>query len=819
MPLISRIVAGIFLLLATRVTAPGQSGQTYVLAMRGDHTPDGQDTIETPGSFALANTGAVFFAHLTNANVSALFSTTVAGKAEILRVGNNVPGAGTIFGLAGNLWMNRQAQAVVYAVVTDGNGANHDALLTGSMPANVRPVAVADQTVPDGYGQFGGFGAGTLNDAGHVAFWGSIKNGGGPLISTNGIFIGHPNGTLTEIVRSTQSAPGETNPFYSLGGPVLINSTGQACFTGEVNDAHFGTPYDSGVFRASSSLDMVKLARSYDPAPGTGFLLGNFTIGSINNAGAVSFFSYLIDSSGTFKGRGLFKSASSGPVTTIAYSGQTVSTALGQYTDFDNTLGINNAGHVAYVGYFAKGSTKGSGVFLGDGISQRLLVRNNQVAPGGATFTGFALARANDTGTVAFTAQLNKSSQYNGIFLTDGIETLKVAQVGDVVNGTPIYQLGFDPKAFNDLRQVAYQTLDSTGTDFRIYLFAPALKWRTNGDGNWDDAVNWTVSLVPATYNDVNVIPTTGGRVAGPAADVTVRSLTIGAGTSGSADFALRSGIVTVTNGVTVAPLGKLSGSGRLVGNVVNQATVGPGNSPGTITVQGNYTQASTVMLEVEIAGPAAASYDSLAITGNATLGGTLRLTPLGNALEQLSSTSSLEVVTTAGTITGAFSNAANGARVTTTDGLASFQVNYAAHSVVLSDFVAVDSDSDGLPDYWMQQYFGHIAHVAGDNSQATDDADGDGMTNIEEYVAGTDPTKATNAFRVALSFAGNTLSISFPTVLGRTYSIETSSQLDAPIWSPVVVAVAGDGTTRSISLGSPSPSDGPRFYHASVSR
>lgn len=54
--------------------------------------------------------------------------------------------------------------------------------------------------------------------------------------------------------------------------------------------------------------------------------------------------------------------------------------------------------------------------------------------------------------------------------------------------------------------------------------------------------------------------------------------------------------------------------------------------------------------------------------------------------------------------------------------------------------FVFVDSDSDGLPDSWELQYFGSTtAGAAGGNS------DGDSLTNLQEYLLGTNPL-STNA-------------------------------------------------------------------------
>ena len=48
-----------------------------------------------------------------------------------------------------------------------------------------------------------------------------------------------------------------------------------------------------------------------------------------------------------------------------------------------------------------------------------------------------------------------------------------------------------------------------------------------------------------------------------------------------------------------------------------------------------------------------------------------------------------------------------------------------------------VDSDGDGLPDWWEMLYFGNL------NQGANDDPDGDGITNLQEYLEGRNPTKS----------------------------------------------------------------------------
>ena len=76
---------------------------------------------------------------------------------------------------------------------------------------------------------------------------------------------------------------------------------------------------------------------------------------------------------------------------------------------------------------------------------------------------------------------------------------------------------------------------------------------------------------------------------------------------------------------------GTLKGTGTVQGDVVNAGTVAPGNSPGFLNVTGNYTQTSTGVLELEIAGrnPNTPEYDRLRVTGSATLDGTVRVSLL----------------------------------------------------------------------------------------------------------------------------------------------------------------------------------------------
>ncbi|MCW3834700.1 autotransporter domain-containing protein [Sphingomonas canadensis] len=103
------------------------------------------------------------------------------------------------------------------------------------------------------------------------------------------------------------------------------------------------------------------------------------------------------------------------------------------------------------------------------------------------------------------------------------------------------------------------------------------------------------------------------------------------------------------TTNVSVGGNAVLDGTGRIVGTLTNNGTVAPGNSIGTLTVQGNYVHNGNSVLEIEFDG--AGNIDLLDVTGNATInGGTLRFVSIGAAEGQGGT-----FLRTGGTLTGTF--------------------------------------------------------------------------------------------------------------------------------------------------------------------
>ena len=78
---------------------------------------------------------------------------------------------------------------------------------------------------------------------------------------------------------------------------------------------------------------------------------------------------------------------------------------------------------------------------------------------------------------------------------------------------------------------------------------------------------------------------------------------------------------------VLVGTGGTLAGNGTINGHVFNLGgTVGPGLSPGTMTINGDFHLGSGGTLDLEIGGLTAGLYDQLLVSGNVFLDGTLNL-------------------------------------------------------------------------------------------------------------------------------------------------------------------------------------------------
>ena len=124
----------------------------------------------------------------------------------------------------------------------------------------------------------------------------------------------------------------------------------------------------------------------------------------------------------------------------------------------------------------------------------------------------------------------------------------------------------------------------------------------------------------------------------------------------------------------------------------------------------------------------------------------------------------------------------------------------------------------DGIPDYWMLNYFGHAAPQSADLSRATDDADGDRLNTLQEYLAGTNPKLASSAQRITYVAPGT---IQFQAKAYELYEVLGSTNLTT--WTRVTAHQPTNASlavrtalpqTNITAVISNLPTSGPRVFY-----
>ena len=126
----------------------------------------------------------------------------------------------------------------------------------------------------------------------------------------------------------------------------------------------------------------------------------------------------------------------------------------------------------------------------------------------------------------------------------------------------------------------------------------------------------------------------------------------------------------------------------------------------------------------------------------------------------------------------------------------------------------AVDTDMDGIPDYW-ENLFGMNPHVPGN---ALLDPDGDGFNNLQEFLAGSNPHDAADPTIILGTRASDgDFFFTFKSVAGRTYHIEYADGFNAPTWLPFGTDITASGPTTEVPDVGVIAGQSSRFYRARV--
>jgi hypothetical protein len=129
----------------------------------------------------------------------------------------------------------------------------------------------------------------------------------------------------------------------------------------------------------------------------------------------------------------------------------------------------------------------------------------------------------------------------------------------------------------------------------------------------------------------------------------------------------------------------------------------------------------------------------------------------------------------------------------------------------------AADSVGDGIPNAWRAAHFGGSGTTTNSSSCAACDPDHDGLTNLQEFLAGTDPNNAASALHIGLPAKnGADVIVSFPSVSGIIYRVEVRSDITGGNW--IVLADQIVGTGGVIQVADPGAALLPKsFYRVDV--
>jgi len=114
--------------------------------------------------------------------------------------------------------------------------------------------------------------------------------------------------------------------------------------------------------------------------------------------------------------------------------------------------------------------------------------------------------------------------------------------------------------------------------------------------------------------------------------------------------------------------------------------------------------------------------------------------------------------------------------------------------------------------------------HVAKIQLPADLDSDGDGLPNVSEFIAGTDPGSAHSCHVVTIRRTNGTVEVAFHTAaaegvgyggVNRYYALEESTDLVGGVWRPVSGLDRIPGANGLVHYQSPGTNQTPRFYRA----
>ena len=133
-------------------------------------------------------------------------------------------------------------------------------------------------------------------------------------------------------------------------------------------------------------------------------------------------------------------------------------------------------------------------------------------------------------------------------------------------------------------------------------------------------------------------------------------------------------------------------------------------------------------------------------------------------------------------------------------------------NSLTVNLLVHPDFDGDGAGDPWEAQY-GFNTNSSVDGAL---DFDGDGMSNRDEYVAGTNPTNALSVLKLTLSTTPGGM-LEFVAQSNLSYSVQYRTNLSLAVWTSLTNAPGQLSLVRTVLVNAPYPAPEIERYYRVV--
>ena len=133
-------------------------------------------------------------------------------------------------------------------------------------------------------------------------------------------------------------------------------------------------------------------------------------------------------------------------------------------------------------------------------------------------------------------------------------------------------------------------------------------------------------------------------------------------------------------------------------------------------------------------------------------------------------------------------------------------------NSLTVQLIVHADADGDSVGDPWELQY-GFSTNNTADGAL---DFDGDGASNQEEYVAGTNPTNSLSVLKIALSTTESQV-LEFVAQSNISYTMQYRTNLVTAPWTSLTNVLGLINTVRTVQVTATNPPPNPEIYYRVV--